>query len=51
MYIGIKRFMEEYITDKAVNGIKCHYDMWKDVSPLWLGKLCIMMMSCFIFDF
>jgi len=36
MYIGIKRFMEEYITDKAVNGIKCHYDMWKDVSPLWL---------------
>ena len=38
LYIGITRYMEEFLTEKAVNGILCQYDVWANVSPLWLGK-------------
>ena len=37
-YIGITRYMEEFLTETAVNGILCQYDVWSNVSPLWLGK-------------
>lgn len=39
LYIGIARYMEEFLTETAVNGIRCQYDVWQNVSPLWLGKL------------
>ena len=38
LYIGITRYMEQFLTEKAVNGIVCQYDVWSNVSPLWLGK-------------
>merc|ERR1719450_1592778 len=35
-YIGIVRFMADFLTEKALNGIVCQYDGWEDASPLWL---------------
>ena len=35
-YIGIVRFMADFLTEKALNGIVCQYDGWENISPLWL---------------
>ena len=38
LYIGIRRYMETFLTETAVNELPCQYDVWRDVSPLWLGE-------------
>ena len=43
LYIGITRYMEKFLTEKAVNGMVCQYDVWTNVSPLWLGKCWIIL--------